>query len=282
MTNYQSINNYTNNLNRFGFTQEEIEQWKDKPHLLEGKDDNNIALIMIHGWSSTPSQFLPIAKKLNKERGYEIIIPLLSGHGTKPEDLEKFGWKDWLEDVVKEIDKVKKKSSSKKIFLVGISMGGNLAILAAVKKKIDGIILIGTPVHLKLHFWIWLGLKFLPFFKKYFKKNYPKNVIRGSLKNTSYQYFPAVSVKRCLETIRRSVFSLPKVEVPILIFQTNHDYLIAKYSSWLIYNSVKSKFKKLEWIKIKNDNHTLNQDEVADVVSSSINFIEKIMRNNIN
>jgi carboxylesterase len=260
---------------KFGFTEKQIKDWQDKPIFFEGQ--KGTAVIFFHGWTAMPKQIRALADFLT-EKGYWVSIPLLSGHGTKPEDLEGVGWRDWLEDAKREIEKISKNPKIKKIVVGGASMGGNLALLASQQAKVDGIILVGTPVHLKNHFWVWLGSKIFPFFKKYFRKKYPSKVREEKevLEVTSYQYFPVSSVKETLRLMRKSVFSLGKVTAPILIMQTNSDYLVAKYSPWIIYNGVGSEKKKLQWIKSKNNSHIMISEKTPDFLPSIERFLEEI------
>lgn len=238
--------------------------------VFEGK--KNIGIILIHGWTANPRQFYGLAKMLNKA-GYWVFIPLLSGHGTKPEDLETLVWQVWLNDVVKSIDFVKNGYNFDQVFLGGISLGGNLSLLASLERKIDGIFLLGTPVHIKNHFWVWIGSKILSFFKKYVVKKYPKNVGEVVPENHSYEKFPVRSGRECLKAIRKSALKLHKITAPVLIIQTNTDYLVAKYSPWVIYNQIKSKIKKLQWIQSKHNSHTLTKEETRDFFSVIYNFI---------
>ena len=55
-----------------------------KPYKFKGT--NNIGCLLIHGFTSTPAVMYPLAQVLKKE-GYTVKAVLLSGHGTKPEDL---------------------------------------------------------------------------------------------------------------------------------------------------------------------------------------------------
>ncbi len=236
------------------------------------KGEKNSGIILIHGWTANPRQFYSLAKMLNKA-GYWVFLPLLSGHGTKPEDLERMRWQVWLNDVIENIDFVNNGYNFDQVFLGGISLGGNLSLLASLERKIDGIFLLGTPVHLKNHFWLWIGSKILLLFKKYVIKKYPKNTASSIPGNHSYAKFSIRSGRECLRAIRRSALKLHKVTAPVLIIQTNTDYLVAKYSPWVIYNRIKSKIKKLQWIQSKHSSHTLIRSETKDFFSVIYNFI---------
>ncbi|MEA2007466.1 MAG: alpha/beta fold hydrolase [Patescibacteria group bacterium] len=260
---------------KLGFTEQQVASWKDKSYYFKGT--SNVAVVLVHGWTATPKQIFPIAKAINEER-HTVSMPLLAGHGTKPEDLESVVAEQWIDDVRKAIEDVRNRAGVEKVLVGGVSMGGNLGMIVSLETKVDGIILIGTPVHLKNHVWVWIGSKIVPMFVKYGKKGYPKMVPNNELRKTTYQYFPTINVRQCLKIIKKATYSLKKITAPILVLQTSSDSVVAKYSPWVIFNSVKSEIKKLQWIKSKNNNHVMNTTEVSDSIFVIKNFIEEIKK----
>ena len=258
---------------RFGIEDEKVRQWQDNSIELEGK--NEIAIILIHGWSAFPRQMLDLGKKL-KEKGYWIFIPRLKGHGRTPEDLESVTAENWIRNIDEAVEIVRQNPKIKKICVGGNSMGGNLALLAGAKKQADAIFILGAPVHIRHHFFIWILSRILGYFNLYSKKTYPKKIKGDYPGETSYQFFPIRSVAECLKVIKKSVFSLPKITAPILILQTNLDYMVTKYSPWVIYNLVKSKTKKLRWIQSKYQNHTMMGEEMNEAGEMVGNFLKEI------
>lgn len=259
----------------YDFTKEQVAKWKDYPRYYKGANDT--AIVFVHGWSTMPRCLVPMAKIFHKA-GYWASIPLLKGHGSKPEDLENVKWEEWLENVIESINSLKKNKAIKRIFIVGSSAGGNLAILANLKTKVDGIVFIGTPVHLKNHFWIWLGAKIFPFLqKRYVKKFYQPADTKNSRTtiNNSYNYIPVKSVRENFKLIKKSVVALNKTETPALILQTNNDYLVTKYSPWIIYNKITSDKKRIQWMKSKYDSHVPLPEENQDYFEAIDNFIKE-------
>ncbi len=94
--------------------------------------------------------------------------------------------------------------------------------------------------------------------------------------NTSYQYYPFVSAMESVRVIRRSLRKLKKIEAPALILQTSGDYLVSKTSPWILYNAIRSKNKKLRWIKTRHNGHVFDEEDVADSISIMINFLRNI------
>ena len=256
---------------KFNIKKEVIEAWKQEPIFLAG--ENDVLIILVHGWSLTPRQMLGLAKHLNK-KGYSVSLPRLSGHGTKPEDLEKVKWRDWVGDLVKEIRKQKQKNKFRKIVIGGTSMGGNVCLLASLEEKVDGIILIGVPVHFKNHFFIKLGSMVIPIFSKYVKKVRPQKI--GFDPKESYQYFPMKNSRQVLYLVRNSVFSLKKVTAPLLVLQTRKDFFVTKYSPWIIYKNVSSRIKKMQWLETESENHVPQGKEVGKMAELVEGFVEEI------
>jgi carboxylesterase len=257
---------------KFGFSTEVMKQWQSEPLFLEGKND--VLIILVHGWTLNSQQMLPIAKVLN-QKGYSVSLPLLSGHGGRPEDLNGVKWSDWEGDIVREVQKRKQEKKYNKIFIGGTSMGGNACLLAALQERVAGIILLGTPVHFKNHFFFKIGGLLLPLFKKYAKKRRPQG-IKFKAEN-SYQYFPTTNVNQVLLLIRRSVFSLKRIKVPILILQASNDFFIAKYSPWIIYKNVSSKIKKMRWIYTDSENHVPQGEEALQSAKEIDRFVKEVI-----
>ena len=55
-------------------------------------------------------------------KGYTVRVPLLPGHGTKPEDLNKVKWQEWPAKVQSELEELLK--ACDQVFICGLSMGG--------------------------------------------------------------------------------------------------------------------------------------------------------------
>ena len=54
-------------------------------------------LLLLHGFTSHPVLTLGPLPQVLREAGFQVSQPALPGHGTRPEDLLKVGWQDWLE-----------------------------------------------------------------------------------------------------------------------------------------------------------------------------------------
>jgi carboxylesterase len=210
------------------------------------KGNNGIGVLLLHGWSSPPDELFPIAEYLHSF-GYSVSVPALRGHGTRPEDLLGVTWNDWLDDTRKALDDLK--NNCTKIFVGGISMGGNLAILLAEDDLVSGIITMGAAMKFKFHSLAKAALFFMGLTKTYRRKYYPPWARKKMGKRNVYMYYPIESAKEVQRLAEATRIFLPKVKKPILIMQSTTDFLVANRSPQIIFDQVKSREKEIFWIK---------------------------------
>ncbi|GEM_PF-231321 len=117
-----------------------------EPYFLQGNSD--VAFLALHGWSATAESVRFIAKGLN-EAGHAVLAPTLPGHGASSTDMLGVGPVEW-NDAARAACTVLRKSF-KWVIVVGVSMGGALAIqLAAVSPDlVDGLVTINAPIFME-------------------------------------------------------------------------------------------------------------------------------------
>lgn len=101
--------------------------------------------LLLHGYTGSPYDLRPLSDFLS-DHDVRVTVPLLKGHGTKPQDLFKVTAEDWLTqatDILERFDK------SKPIILGGLSMGALIAILLATTNiKIEALLLFSPSLKL--------------------------------------------------------------------------------------------------------------------------------------
>lgn len=88
--------------------------------------------LLIHGLSDSPYYMKDIAKILFNQ-GHSIVAIQLSGHGTKPEDLEDVKASDWINDLERGLHLAKQ--FGEEITIAGFSTGGSIASYALSQSK---------------------------------------------------------------------------------------------------------------------------------------------------
>jgi carboxylesterase len=234
------------------------------------KGSSNVGVLLLHGWTSPADELLPLAKYLNSF-GYTVSAPLLLGHGTRPEDLEHVKWKDWLSQGRETLRELKK--HGEKIFVGGISMGGDLAVMISEDEAVAGIITMGAAMHYKFHILAKIALFFMGLTKKYRNKYYPPWVRKYMKDRKVYMRYPIESAKEVVRLSDAARKFLPRITKPILIMQSSADHMVSKSSPQIIFDGVKSKVKEIFWIE--NAYHVFAGEKI--VWERIEKFIKKII-----
>ena len=216
-----------------------IRQKKTEPFRFKVQGDNDKAILLIHGFTGSPTEMEPLGIYLHK-KGYSVYCPLLAGHGTTPEEMEATNWKDWAgtaETALKEL-----KLKYKQVYVIGFSMGGCITLYLSMKYKVDGIVTISAPVFLvdkKAYF--TPILKYIRRFKE--KKRKPD----FDVPIYSYDKTPIKSVSSLLSLILLVKSNLAKVKLPILVIQGEEDNVVIPKSADHIYRNIKSQTKAINY-----------------------------------
>jgi len=244
----------------------------NKPFFFEGK--NGQAVLLIHGWSSTPYEVRKLGKYLNK-KGFTVSGPQLRGHGTVPKDLEEVKWIDWLDDSEEEYDRLKEKYA--KVFVIGTSIGANLAVmLASEREEVSGLALLATPYKVKMEKLALIFARSLSFFRPYNTKFYPPTfgVAENPTRLISYQSYPIKSAIEAFELIKKSRERFSEITQPALLIQSASDHIIGSSSLEKVFQELGSKIK--EKIYIRHAYHSFVSDPKGEKLFKDISdFLEK-------
>lgn len=202
---------------------------------------NHIGCLLVHGFTGSPGEMLPLGEYLHKN-GYTVRGILLPGHGTKPEDLNNIGWAEWYQKVVEEYKDLRE--VCRRVFVIGLSMGGALSLRLATEENIAGVVSICAPIY------IADKKAYLTPYLKYFIKYSRKKVRRQRHINSfSYDCYPlsgTANLVKAIPTIKRD---LRKIICPALIIQAAKDKTVEPRSAQYIYNNISSKEKTLKWLE---------------------------------
>jgi len=248
-------------------TEEELKTTRPifkKGELPKGK----IGILFLHGFTSTPASLQDYAEFFAKE-GYTVSVPLLPGHGGIPADLIKISWEQWLEKTLESYEELNEICS--KIFVVGLSLGGTLALqLAAKRKGIPKLFLLSPAVYPK-PFFRRANALYLPLVGFCGLKYWIH--IGGDIKNPQsfelgYQWAALNGMKQLNACMKQTQKILPRVKTSTLIFQPKIDHVNPTKRTIKIWERLGSKEKDLVWLE--NSYHAIPQDFKANFVRDRI------------
>jgi carboxylesterase len=237
------------------------------PHL-EGDDfympGNSIGILLIHGFTATTAEVRLMADKLHQS-GFTTAGPLLPGHGTHPDDLNRATWPMWVEKVKSTYETLLE--NCREIFVIGESMGAVLAIeLAAQHPEIAGLMLFAPAIKVRN---LWLS-GVLSLFKPYLEKS---NEDDGLLWK-GYNVYPYKAAHQMYLMQKHCRKILPKITHPTQVYTGEFDKAIAPESARIILEGIQSNYKC--HIHMPKSRHCILLDrELNDAHQFILDFIRK-------
>jgi carboxylesterase len=99
--------------------------------------------LVVHGFTGSPHSVRPVAEAF-VDAGFHVEMPRLAGHGTTIDDLLTRSWTDWTDQVVAAHDRLAARCDA--TVVVGLSMGGALALWSATHRAVAAVIVINPKV----------------------------------------------------------------------------------------------------------------------------------------
>ncbi len=239
-----------------------------EPVIHEG---SGTGILMLHGFTATPAQFKEFTR-LFVERGYSVRVPLLDGHGTNVDQLNKCVWNDWYGTAKKHLFEMRKHSD--KVFVIGQSMGGTLALHLAAHYQLEGLVLLAPAMKFKslLPLLAPVVAPLKPRWKK--KDGADIQNLKSRKESLNYDTIPLKALNELKKLMVHVQDDLQDVHVPVLIAHSIHDHTIDFKGSKTVYEKISSRSKS--FLELKNSYHILSLDNDKDVVlRESENFIQK-------
>lgn len=201
------------------------------------------AVLLFHGFTSTCSEVSYLGRVLH-QAGYAVMAPLLPGHGTRPKDLNRTRWQEWIAAAEEAYQRLSARYP--RVYAGGESNGGLIALyLAAQHPEIAGVLAYAPALKLRL----------TPFMRGLLHvlapvvPGMPKGDLSG---NTTWQGYKVNPLKATIELTRLQAAVtplLPRVHQPLLIVQGRNDYTIDPSSAEIAYAQAGSAVKALHWLE---------------------------------
>ena len=248
-----------------------------EPFFFPGQSANaKTGCLVTHGFTGTPKEMRWLGEYLNHQ-GYTVCGIRLNGHATKPEDMIRSRWQDWLLSVEDGFNLLR--SCTDQVFLLGLSMGAVLALTAASKFPVWGVVAMSTPYALpddpalrciKL---IARFIKYVPkgkgepgadwFDQEAWKQHvaYPMHPVRSG-----------VELKYLFDEMHAA---LPKVQVPVLLIHSHDDNYVIRDSMEKIHAALGSTDKQMLWVQ--GGGHVITEEPTrATVFKAAGDFIKRV------
>lgn len=229
--------------------------------------------LLIHGFTATTAEVRLLGKYLH-ERGYTVSGPLLPGHQTTPQDMNRRRWHEWtgaVEEAYKQL------ARCERVFVCGESMGALLALyLASEHPEIAGIVVYSPALRIANHSSAMLRARLLHRVVPHVKKPVREpSVADARWKGYSVNPIPALVQMHGLQREVRN--RLQSIHQPLLVIQGRLDQTIDLQSGEIIMESVSSKEKEMRWLE--QSTHCVILDcEWEQSAELALRFIERATR----
>ena len=234
--------------------------------------------LLIHGFTGTPNEMHWMGTQLSLA-GRTVVGVRLAGHGTCPEDMNITRWRDWYASVEGGYRQLR--AECERVFVIGLSLGGVLALHLAANETPDGIVAMAAPVH--IHDWrltIFGPIqRFIPYWPKSggsppagHEPALDKAMHRAKM---DYDRMPTACIVSMLDFFRIVERELPAIHVPTRFIYAPQDRLAPRSEVQFIYDRISSADKRM--LSLDRSGHIVCDDLERETVLEAVQeFLREI------
>lgn len=238
--------------------------------------------LVLHGLTGTPFEVRWLGQHLNQQ-GHTVYGPRLAGHGTTPRDLAFVTWREWYADVLAAYELLR--AQCRRVFVLGLSMGGALTLLLASQEPVDGIVTMSAPYEIRD--WRRPLLPLVGRVVKTISKGYrpedeerfhqhvlAEQTRRGEQPtgHPSYKEWVVPAAAQFLHLLDHARPLLPRVTAPALLIHSHADRTVPFENMQRIYDAIGSSDKQM--LALDHSDHCVAEDvESARVFEAATSFI---------
>jgi len=184
-----------------------------------------VGVLLVHGFTGTPKEMRLMGEHLHQKHGFTVLGVRLSGHATRPEDMLRSEYTDWLASVEDGYHQLC--GAAQSIYIMGLSMGGILSLTMAASLPVKGVVTMSTPYKLpddpRLRHIEWLS-KMIQFMPKSTNEPGSDWFDKAAWKeHTSYPQNPLHGISELNKLLSLMRASLAQITAPVLMIHSRDD-----------------------------------------------------------
>jgi carboxylesterase len=234
-------------------------------------DGGPIGVVVSHGFTGNPSSLRPWADHL-AAAGYSVRLPLLPGHGSTWQAVNRTRWPQWYATVEDSFAELAERCE--RVFAVGLSMGGTLVTRLAERHpgRIAGLVLV-NPVYGTRRF----DAKLAPYISWAVKS---RPAIGGDIKKPAVSEeaadrTPVVAFASLQKLWKVTLADLAAVRAPILMYRSREDHVVDDLSARLLTRGAVN--TTVREVILENSYHVATLDyDAPTIFEGSVEFIESL------
>lgn len=240
--------------------------------LQESEKDRATGVLLCHGFSGSPKSMRPWGDYLAAQ-GYSVSCPLLPGHGTTWQKMNRTRWHQWYAAVERSLHTLA--DHCDRVVIAGLSMGGTLAIRlteqyagagsvdtpGALGDRLIGTILVNPS----------LGTErkdaFLLPYARHIIGSFPgiaNDIAKPGVDEGAYTRLPlqaAYSLQQLWALCRKD---LKSITTPVLLFRSAQDHVVEAVSSSILLEGISS--EDVTQTVLQRSYHVATLDYDADYI----------------
>ncbi|WP_251132439.1 MULTISPECIES: carboxylesterase [unclassified Exiguobacterium] len=237
-----------------------------KPVYYEGGER---AVLLLHSFTSNPNDMKPLGRYLQQNQ-YSCYTPVLSGHSLPAEDLLTYGPADWWQDV-RDAYQLLQDKGFEKIAVVGLSLGGVLALKLGQELQVNGVVTLSVPMYKKAG----SLQKRLLYYARRYKQIEGKEEQQIESEMEALRHLTVDSLVDFEQLVNQTRDNLVQIDSPIRILYGELDTPLYKESAEEIFNRVASDQKSIKGFAQSKHLMTLGQDR-NDINEEILTFLNEL------
>lgn len=227
--------------------------------------------LLVHGFTGTPQSLRGWAEHL-AEAGLSVELPRLPGHGTTVAEANRTHWQDWYGEVERHFQLLRERCDE--VFVMGLSMGGTLAVRLAEQRgaEVAGLVLVNPSLLTKR------PDRFLLPVLRWVKPTWP-GIASDIKKPGSVELaYPEVPVRAAYQLSRLWLATradLARVTQPLLVLRSVEDHVVEPDSARLLLAKVSA--TDVREVLLPDSYHVATLDNDAGTIyEASLQFVRRL------
>jgi carboxylesterase len=227
-----------------------------------------VGVLLCHGFTGSPQSLRAWAEFL-AQAGLTVSLPRLPGHGTTWQEMNRTRSEDWYAEAARAFEELRAKTDE--IFLMGLSMGGCIALRIAELQPaaVRGLVVVNPSLtaDTKLFLLAPVMKLLIPSLK-----GIASDIKKEGAHEVGYDRVPTKAAATLPRLWRATQAGLDQLSQPVLVYRSTEDHVVGPASLKLLRAAIPT--EQLTVRDCGNSYHVATLDNDADAIfAGSLEFV---------